>query len=349
MSKVVDLLKLQNAESMKNSFYRAPKLTPTIIQHEDKVEVRTADVKVYLEKIEETILGIIADFKFAPYWLIQQWYEDFEIYDSFERVSSWIAVGLTWIETSPLGIFIRPTKFLLDMFKIENQAYIDIPFGLLNHTCGEEQLVFDIQMGNPKSEMWYVIKDEETLPCYHPLNITPKHDEGTIIIREGNYKVNRYKPEELLQREEDLKREIKSGRRFTSEFNDFTLFPIVYVNEKEEVIVKTPDLLVPIPRNNMLPKSYAIEIELSAKTADKYNDIMRQYKDNIKFGKLFYLCGNNRIARLIKDAFKEVKGLGTCELYILPFTPPALRLTDYSLQDEENQKSLIKLSINVSK
>lgn len=350
MTKTSEIIKLQDSEATKNSFYRAPKISPTIVHQKDHVEVRTVDMVTKVFKLEETVLGLIADFKAMPYWLIQQWFEDFNNYNCFATVAEWINTGLTWIETAPYGVFLRPTKFLLDMFNVQNQTYTGLPLNnKINHLFSEAQLVFDIQMGNEKSEMWQIIKDEETLPCYHPLNIEPSHDSGTIAIREESFSANRFNPKELLQREEQFSLEIKSGQRYTSEFSDFTKFPIVYVDENENVITQTPDVIVPVPRQNTLPKSYAIEIELSAKPAQKYKDILTHYKNNTKFGKLFYLCRIPRISQMVKDAFKDVQGLGTCELYILPFVPPAQRLQNYSAADEKNKSNLITLSIKASK
>lgn len=346
-----EILKLQDAEAVKNAFYRSPKLSPNILHNQTHITVKTMNMSTDIYKIEEIVLGIIADFKFAPYWLIQQWFEDFKRDDVFDKITEWLNVGLIWIESNALGVFIRPTKFLLDMYNIEDQAFIDISFGKLNHTCSEEQLIFDLQSGNPNSEMWQIISDEPVLmPCYHPLNIDVEDDTGTIAIRESAFFVNRYKPKEILEKDEDLMREIKSGARYTSEFEDFSLFPIVCIddskNNKEGLVVQTPDVIVPIPRQNKLAQSYAIEIELSAKTADKYDKILSHYKDNIKFGKLFYLCGNARIAKLIRDSFKNVKGLGTCQLYVVPFVSPAIQLISYSTKDTEAQRKLVDLFTN---
>lgn len=348
MSKVFDLLKLQDSETVKNSFYRSPKITPHITLLKDKLEVKTIDHTVYITKLEEVILGIITDFKFCPIWLIQQWYEDFGINNSYELIGELIQVGLVWAETSSMGVFIRPTKLLLDLYKEENTQYIDIPFGLLNHTCGEEQIVFDLQMGNEKSELWQMVKEEETLPCYHPLNLKIPDEKGTIVLREGLFKLNRFNIDELLRREDELNREIKSGKKYTKEFTDFSYFPIVNFTDDNNVITQTPDVLVPVPRQETLPQSYAIEIELSAKTAIKYNQIMKNYKNNPKFGKLFYLCGNQRIARLVKEAFKAVGGLGTCELFLLPFIPPAMRLSNYTSKDESNQADILSISKKIN-
>ena len=206
----------------------------------------------------------------------------------------------------------------------------------------------DYQTVHQNSEFWQIIKTEDTLlPCYHPLEIKVENDEGTIAIRESNFSVNRYKPKEIIQKDEDLAREIKSGERYTSEFADFSLFPIVGVDKNNSLVTKIPDVIVPVPRNNMLPQSYAIEIELTSKLPEKYTEIMLLYKDNIKFGKVFYLCGTARIARLIKEAFKEVNGLGNCQLYIIPFVSPAIKLISYSTSDKQEQTSLIDIFTNI--
>lgn len=338
-----DILKLQDSESVKNTFYRAPKVTPTIEHKTTHLEVRTIDDSATIDKLAEVILYNIAEFKFAPYWQVQQWFEAFNE-DYFKRISDWISVGLVWAETTTMGVFLRPTKLLLNMFKTEDQVYRQIPFGLLNHTCCEEQLMFDIMTGNSQSEMWQILHSDNVLPCYHPLNIQPENDSGTIAIREFNFKANRYNTAKLKEKEAELELDIKTGNAFTKEFEDFSLFPIVNYTDDGQLITQTPDILVPIPRQNKLPMSYAIELELSSKTSAKYLQIMKNYKNNIKFGKLYYLCGNNRIMKMVKDAYDAVGGLGTCQLYIVPFVPPANRLSNYTSKDEHRQRIMLDLT-----
>ena len=134
INSTLDLLSIQDQETVKNTFYRYPKVSPHITKYNDCVEVKTIDNIAQLFKIDEVVLYIIADFKFAPVWLIQQWYDDFKL-SGYEAVENWIKVGIVWAETSASGVFIRPTKFLLDMMEIDKQWYVDIPFNLLNHTC----------------------------------------------------------------------------------------------------------------------------------------------------------------------------------------------------------------------
>ncbi|MEE3344036.1 MAG: hypothetical protein VZS44_08100 [Bacilli bacterium] len=345
----LDILELQDQEAVKNTFYRYPKITPHIEKQETQLIIKTIDDFVILQKLEEVILYIISDFKFSPVWLIQQWYEDYNR-NGYDIIEKWIKVGIVWAETSTMGVFIRPTKFLLDLMQIDNQTYIDIPFGLLNHTCAEEQMCFDIMMGNPKSELWKVISSEPNLlPCYHPLHLQVDNDRGTTIIREALFSINRFKTEELIAKKDKLIQEIKTNKPFTSEFNDFSLFPIVTYTDNGKVITQKPDVVIPIPRVNGQAQSYSIELELSAKTADKYEQIMKNYKNNITFGKLFYLCGNRRIANLVTEAYKLVGGLGACKLFIIPYSAPAQRLSNFSMEDENAQKRILKLTVKNTK
>lgn len=340
MSRVTDLLRLQDAEVVRNSFYRHPKVTPNIEKYSDHIVVKTIDNSCELYKLEEVILYIIADFKFAPVWLVQQWFDIYHRNDYFQSILDWIEVGLVWTETTSMGVYVRPTKFLLDLFQIENDNYIAVPFGLLNHTVSEEQMIFDLHMGNKKSEMWQIIKEKELLPVYHPLGITCNGEVGTLALRETHFRLNRYDTKELVSRDREIMSEIESGAKFTTEFSDFTAFPIVSVYGKK-VIVQTPDVIIPLPRKDGKAQSFAIEIELSPKTKQKYEQIMQNYKDNIKFGTLLYFCGTARIAKMVRDAFDVVGGLGSCELYLLPYTPPAMQLSNYSISDEEEQGKLL--------
>ena len=364
MTNSTDLLKLQNNEQVKNTYYRSPKVSPSIRKESsDCISVYTAEDKVEVRRLEEVIFYILADFKFIPYWLVQRWYT--ELYNrpelAFSEVSKWIRVGLTWIQSSATGVYLRPTRFLLDMFNedITQTNYTDIPYNQLTHTISEQQVFFDIQIGNPKSEFWQYIKEnEELLPCYHPLltdlnNGQRLDGDGTIILREALFrKGTTYRStEEWLQGDELIRNQIRNGAKFTEEFNDFTLFNIVTINQsgnetKDDVYKQYPDLLIPVPRKEGIAQSYSIEIEISAKSPDRYDAIMQSYKNNIKFGKLFYLCLTPRITRLVKDAFNRIGGLGTCQLYTLPYTPPSMEIANFSREDEILQQDLLDSSNN---
>ena len=235
------------------------------------------------------------------------------------------------------------------MMDITEQRYVEIPFNLLNHTCAEEQIVFDISTGNPHSELWSVIKSDKKLPCYHPLKIKCNNDTGSMVIREEHFKLNRFDPKTLEEQQDNLKKSIMTKNPFTLEFNDFSLFPLVCYDENNNIVTQKPDVVIPIPRINSTPQSYSIELELTAKSQDRYDKIMQNYKNNLIYGKLFYLCGNARIAKLVKTAYKNVGGLGTCRLFIVPFVAPAQRISNFNAIEENAQKTMLKLTLKNTK
>ena len=114
-----DLLKLQDGEQVKNSYYRSPRVSPNIRKEgPDCLVVYTAEDRVEIRQLEEVILYVISEFKFAPYWLVQKWYDDVlnDAKKAFVAISSWLKVGLVWVETTPTGVYLRPTRFLLDIY-----------------------------------------------------------------------------------------------------------------------------------------------------------------------------------------------------------------------------------------
>ena len=356
-SSSLDLLALQDQEVVKNTFYRYPKVSPHITLYEDHLEVKTIDESVDLYKLDEVVLYILSTYKWIPLWLIQQWFEDYHK-DGFLYASKWIKVGLVWAETTALGVFIRPTKYLLDLMIDEpdktkeerKKSWVDINFNLINHTCAEEQAMFDIMMGNPKSELWMAMQMAgiKLLPCYHPLHIKAPGEQGTIIIPETEFGVNVFDKTALENSLDKLKSSINSSNAWSEEFKDYSLFPIITYNKDDKIVTQRPDLVIPIPRISGNPQSCSIELELTAKTKEKYDVIMYNYRNNLTFGCLFYLCATNGIANLVRKAYINIGGLGTCRLFIVPYVAPAQKIYDVK-QDELATKQIVKLTVDNTK
>ena len=362
----LELLTLQDQEAARNTFFRRPKKSPHVSAGPGYIEYKTIEDVARITKIDEVVLHILCEFTFIPIWLIQQWYRDFDL-DGYRFVENWIKVGLAWCEPTALGVYIRPTRFMLDQIFMESNQGTDeekvkekedlefrkkfrgLPFNLMNHTCSEMQIMFDIMMGNEKSELWQLIKQENKLPCYHPLGITPVNDTGTIIISESWFRENRFKPDEILKGQERVRQDILDKKAFSAEFVNWELFPIVKgydssTKSGNKLNTQRPDLIIPIPRIEGVAQSYAIEMELTPKDAKRYDNIMQNYKDNDKFGKLFYLCGSGIIASRVKAAYKKAGGLGSCRLFIIPYDAPAQQLSNFTFKDIEDQKNMIKLT-----
>lgn len=344
MKSQLELMEIQDQEAAKNTYYRYPKVTPHINKYTDYLEVKTIDDTVELRKIDEVVLYIIARFRWLPAWLAQQWFEVYNL-DGYTQIEKWIRVGLVWAQTGSTGVFIRPTYFLFSLMDIKETKYKDIPFNLLNHTCAEMQIVFDVMMGNPKSEIWYFIKNSQCLPTYHPLGIKTANDRGVPIFTEEEYKGS-IDATKLREGQDKLIQSIRMKKKFTEEFTDYSLFTLATedtTKNKNGIYTQRPDLVIPAIRSeNGQPQSWAIEMELSAKLGCRYDKIMQSYKNNLIYGFVLYLCGNNNIVEKIKKAYKEAGGLGTCRLFVAPWTAPAQRITNYSAKEENAFKILLK-------
>jgi len=166
-SSSLDLLALQDQEVVKNTFYRYPKVSPHTTLYEDHLEVKTIDESVDLYKLDEVVLYILSTYKWIPLWLIQQWFEDYNK-DGFLYASKWIKVGLVWAETTALGVFIRPTKYLLDLMIDEPDKAKEIISVLEKYN-----LLYKTQI-----EM-----DDETTTVYN-FNPTPSFIAFLIFARE---------------------------------------------------------------------------------------------------------------------------------------------------------------------
>lgn len=346
----LDLLEIQDQEAAKNTYYRYPKVTPHLTKYEDRLEVKTIDDSATLRKLDEVVLYIIARFKWAPAWLIQQWFEVYKI-NGYSCIDKWIRVGLVWAQTGSFGVYIRPTYFLFELVDIDDTRYTDVPFNLFNHTCAEMQIVFDVMMGNPKSEIWYFIKDKPCLPTYHPLGIQSDRDSGVPIFIEDEYRSS-FNSNTIKDAQDQLIQSIRMKKRFTEEFSNFSLFTLISHdfsgNTKDGVYTKRPDLVIPVFRDDDgRPQSWAIEMELTSKY--NYTNIMNLYKNNLIYGHVLYLCGDNRIVEKVKKAYKEVGGLGTCKLYVAPWAAPAQRISDYSDKEEKAFKILLKSTKDTTK
>lgn len=351
MNSQLELLEIQDQEAVKNTYYRYPKVTPHINKYPTYIEVKTMNNRVELHKLDEVVLYIITRFRWAPAWLIQQWFEVYQV-DGYSQIEKWIQVGLVWAETGTMGVYIRPTLILFDLMKIDETDFIPVPFNLYNHTCAEMQIVFDVMMGNPQSEIWYFIKNSQCLPTYHPLGIQVQNDTGVPIFTEEEYRGS-IKADKLREGQDKLIQSIRMRKRFTEEFQDYSLFTLATEDSdknKEGIYTQRPDLVIPALRTESgQPQSWAIEMELTAKTDRRYEKVMQSYKNNLVYGYVLYLCGNNNIVEKVKKAYADAGGLGTCKLFVAPWTAPAQRITNYSEKEEKSIKVLLKSTIESTK
>lgn len=342
----INKLKNQNESALKSTYYYSPRVSPSISRNEEEniIIVKTIDDLLKITKKEEIVLQIISDFKFSPYWLVVDWLE--QMGDSKEEaekiIDNMIKVGIIWTEVSSTGAYLRPTKYLFDMFNEQVTPYTPIPYNTLTHTLAEQKLCFEIQSG--VSCVTNDILEEYTLlPHYSPLKI--KSTKGTIAIREGNFrgKLRFENKREIDKSESEIEEQIKRGEKFTNEFQDFEKFPIFYIKRDGEYANQIPDVIIPIQRNeDGSPNSIALEVELSAKSIKRYEEILNAYKDNNKFGTLIYLCDSSIISNRVRNVYDKMGGLGKTKLILTEFHPPEIDINYYFKRGIVNMREIPK-------
>lgn len=332
MAKVIAKeIAMQDKVAERSTFDRVTSLTPLYKKiNDNQISFSIGDKEAIIGELEEAILYIIAVFRFSPIWLVKKWLE--ENYpvkgESNKIIENWLDVGLIFPEGSAICVYLRPTKFLLDIIGDIPKEYTEISEPLMKHYVTKQQVMFDIITGNENSQIYYALRKEENLlKGYHPMGIEG-NDKGTITIVENSIKAPIIKPsdQDLIDQENQIINEIRNGEEFTDEFSDFSKFIIVY-NNNGKLGTQLPDLIVPIKRDHGRPMSWAIEVEISPKPIEKYKNIFMSYANNIKYGTLVYIMGPGRVRDRISRAYKEVKDqMGNTKVKFIDIDPPTISL-----------------------
>lgn len=307
---------------------RYNKAIPAVKMNGASLTYSTSLVSVEFTPFDEIVLTIIMKFLFVPIWLIKKFYSyEFNMVgnDDYvdEMIDKWIQLGIVWKESEVTGHYLRPTHSLFQMFRQKPYKYCNIPFNTLRHTICEELVMFEVMAGISE-----INKNEVTMPRVSELGFSG-NISGTNIISEPDFRnPNLYSEyNKIMQIEYEVNEGIKNQEKVTAELLDFRYFNIVKkINNtgvvKNDFKFHIPDLIIPVIRNNGKSQSIAIEIELSNKRID-YEEACKRYKDNNKFGVVYWLCNGSSIANYIREAYQKVGGTGSCRTELLEFIIPS--------------------------
>ena len=301
---------------------------PSIKKEENLIKLTTSDISVGIDAFDEIVLTIILKFLFCPVWLIKQFYQTWMIAgieDPEKRINDWVSIGLVWKEAAVTGQYVRPTYLLFKLFGEKPEAFYNIPFNTLTHTISEQKVMFDIMSGNSP-----ILKREKVLPRISELGFDDD-EHGTNALTEPDFRNPKlFKEEgiiELSETENAINEGMKNGAIVTPELENFNQFTLVKKVNNTGVIKRdykfhVPDLIIPVIRDNGKPMSIAVEVELSNKRYG-YEETMRRYKDNNKYGAVYWLCNSPQIASALRDAYDAVGGTGTCKTVLMEFVIPS--------------------------
>lgn len=304
--------------------------TPSIKKKDSYILLADGEYNTRINSFDEIILTIILKFLFCPVWLIKKFYSYDNIAgfdDPEQKIEEWINLGLIWKEASVTGCYVRPTYSLFTLFGQDPLEYKPIPFNMLTHTICEEDVMFDVMSGRSQ-----IFKENKSilLPRISELGFD-EDNTGTNIIIESDFRNPLlFKPEgikELNDVENRINDGIKNKAQVTPELTDFRYFTSVKKINSTGIVRKDyafhiPDLIIPALRKQGKPMSIAIEVELSNKRAIKYEETMNRYKDNNKYGTVYWLCNTPNIANALRDAYKETGGTGATKMKLIEYIIP---------------------------
>ena len=303
---------------------------PSLSKDGSIIKLVDGNLTMEINPFDEIVLTILVKFCFCPVWLIKYFYskESNILGDNTakENINNWITFGLVWLENAVTGAYLRPTYQLFTLFGMEPYPYTNIPFNTLTHTIAEEDIMFQIMSGqNPIFER----EKENLLPRVSELGFDDDNF-GTNIISEEDFRNPKlYTDEgikELSQSEHDIDCAIENKSQVSPELYNFRLFTLVKkINNtgeiKKDYKFHVPDLVIPCLRQNGLPKSIAIEVELTNKRGN-YIETMERYKNNNKFGIVYWFCTNPGTVNSLRESYKAIGGTGNTKCSILEYMVP---------------------------
>ena len=314
-----------SSKVLDNTWQNYNPVNPSIIK-KDTVIIKTEEQEVFISNFEEVVLYIIANFLFAPVWLVENWIKKYKMSLNTPKntITSWVNTGLVWIEPSVTGLYLRPTNSLFKLFNMPIIKYRSIPYNQLSHTICEEQVTLEIMLGDKDNNINKVFS-KIYLPRYSPLDL--KNTSGTNIINEFQFNGLLYyktkSNKEISDIERSLEEQINDKKAITDEFTNFSKFVIVKKDtEKNNYLFHVPDLIIPIKRKDGRAQSIAIEVELSDKKIRRYTKTLEMYKNNNRYGYVVWLSQNDKITSNLTSAFKKINGLGDVKMAIYPFKTP---------------------------
>lgn len=313
-------------------------ITPNIKKDGAVLKVYLEDQMIEINSFDEIVLTIIMKFTFVPLWLVKQFYgedvsnvvNDISIVgmeNADEKLQKWVDLGLVWKQPSVTGQYLRPTHLLFKLFGEEPKKFTAIPFNMLTHTICEAKVMFDVMSGNSEINK---IEQGNLLPRISELGFE-NDTKGTNIIGEDDFRnphlYQDYFIKEFNDVENRINRGILDGSAVTPELEDFRHFVLIKKINNTGIIKKDykfhiADLIIPSLRKEGKPKSIAIEVELTNKKAHNYIETMERYKNNNKFGAVYWLCSDGSTAEALRQAYEEVGGCGSCRVHMLEFKIP---------------------------
>lgn len=284
---------------------------------------------------DEFFLKTCLTFGYVPLYLANQMYKSFRTqvsceFDNSARVKDLVNFGIIYSLPSVIGPLLLPTNFLASLFGKKLPKFSVPVLNTVTHTVSEQDVYFRVMANKLKC-----MRKIPHLPYMSSLNL--KGDtSGSLCVAEGEYgnKSDRAK-QDYAQLDDDNARlmvQMRNGIQVTEDLlqNNFIIHKKFSENK---YLHKVPDLVIPVPRKIVqyngvslaMPRSVALEVELTNKGKAKYEQLLEVYWNNLKFGMCVYLTPDTRIKNDILSAKAKLEkklGNADCNIFVTEYVIP---------------------------
>lgn len=350
----VRILANMDSQIVINTYNLISTSVPELKRENNSLFLSCGDICEEITYTDECIFLTLCEFTYIPLWYLNSFLKEMDFYSKpIEKIKKWKKLGIIFVDQQTIGEFLRPTNFLYQILQLKKKKYKVIPYNMLTHDMSKMDIFLKSMLGTSE-EINDVLKEEfkgneELIKAYiiEPIDILKvrrKNDNEILKLLEGekipqfmidensyslkvidekNIKIAKANTSKISSIEREIKVQLKNKEYNTTELIDPSYF-FCAIAEGEGYILQFPDLIIPMRRrqSNGKPNSIAIEMELTCKPLENYKRNLMKYKNSLKFGSVVWFCGDNKIKRVLTQAFKEIGGTGFTNTYLYNYSTP---------------------------
>lgn len=338
-----ELIAKINDKEIYNSIYLGSQIVPSFIIGDNNIIAKTIDKEVQIDNITECFLRTLCQFTFSPLWYFKNILEEGNCYSDEQIIKDLLSINMIFIDNTTNGAFLRPTKNLYRLFSIPMKKSGVIPYNMLTHEMSKFDIYYKVLRGCCDEINRYLLSKHISNLVFKPPTITKQESDEyavldlidgnefnkktfipSLIIDEENIKIDKNNTDKISNVENRIIDDLRQGERISCELKDYTMLFLENVQCKsDEIMIKFPDLVIPIMRSSDLsPNTIGVEMELTCKAQEHYDKAILTSKNNLKYGAIIWFVNDFRTKAKINQAIKNVGDSGTCKNIVVDYTVP---------------------------
>lgn len=336
-----ELIARINNKEIYNSLYLGSQIVPSFLIGDNNIVIKTIDEEIQIDNVTECFLRTLCQFTFSPVWYFKNILED--VYNDGQIIKDLLSVNMVFIDNTTNGAFLRPTKNLYKLFSLPVKKSGIIPYNMLTHEMSKFDIYYKVMRGCCDEINNYLLDNHITNLLYKPSTVTKQESDEyavldlidgnernekklfpSLIIDEENIKVDKKNIEKITNVENVIIDELRRNERETSELKNHSMLFLENVKcQSDNFLVKFPDLIIPMKRSSDLsPNTIGIELELTCKSQEHYDNAILISKNNLKYGAVIWFVNDFKTKAKLYQALKNNGGSGSCKNIIFDYTVP---------------------------